>query len=121
MTGPDGLTFAGIVESGNSYHELGHAGIQVNFSGQWSNGWHATGWILQTYTAGSPPIYTAELHTSPTKPAFKVLHSFTGGVDGAQSNAGLTMDKAGNLYGTTAYGGTGGGPYSDVLPLHGCG
>ncbi|MGC2110696.1 MAG: choice-of-anchor tandem repeat GloVer-containing protein [Candidatus Korobacteraceae bacterium] len=35
---------------------------------------------------------------------FQVIHIFTGGLDGAQSHAGLTMDRAGNLYGTTAYG-----------------
>jgi uncharacterized repeat protein (TIGR03803 family) len=36
-----------------------------------------------------------------------VLHSFTGGADGGNPNAGLIMDTAGNLYGTT---GTGGRP-----------
>jgi uncharacterized repeat protein (TIGR03803 family) len=36
-----------------------------------------------------------------------VLHSFTGGADGAWPYAGLIRDKAGNLYGTTAGGGTG--------------
>jgi hypothetical protein len=69
MTGPYGLTFTGVVESGNSYHALGYAQIQVNFAGQWSNGWDATGSILQTYTAGPLPLYTAELHTYPTNPA----------------------------------------------------
>src|SRR5271165_968876 len=34
----------------------------------------------------------------------KVLHSFTG-PDGANSYAGVIMDPAGNLYGTTIYGG----------------
>jgi uncharacterized repeat protein (TIGR03803 family) len=37
-----------------------------------------------------------------------VLYSFTGGADGANSDAGLLRDKAGNLYGTTAAGGTSG-------------
>jgi uncharacterized repeat protein (TIGR03803 family) len=36
-----------------------------------------------------------------------VLYSFTGGSDGAYPYAGLIRDSAGNLYGTTAYGGTG--------------
>jgi uncharacterized repeat protein (TIGR03803 family) len=36
---------------------------------------------------------------------FKVLHSFTGGKDGGQPSAGLVSDAAGNLYGTTEFGG----------------
>jgi uncharacterized repeat protein (TIGR03803 family) len=35
----------------------------------------------------------------------KVLHEFSGGSDGANPLAGLSFDAAGNLYGTTAYGG----------------
>ena len=34
-----------------------------------------------------------------------VLHSFTGGADGANPVAGLISDAAGNLYGTTENGG----------------
>jgi len=37
---------------------------------------------------------------------FTVIHAFTGGGDGGQPNAGLTMDEAGNLYGTTSAGGS---------------
>ena len=36
-----------------------------------------------------------------------VLYSFQGGTDGAAPQAGLIEDQAGNLYGTTVYGGTG--------------
>ena len=32
---------------------------------------------------------------------YKVIHNFAGGLDGAEPAAGLTMDGAGNLYGTT--------------------
>ncbi|MFZ0914619.1 MAG: choice-of-anchor tandem repeat GloVer-containing protein, partial [Candidatus Korobacteraceae bacterium] len=40
---------------------------------------------------------------------FQVIHDFTGGVDGSEPNFGLTIDAAGNLYGTTfaAQAGTG--------------
>jgi uncharacterized repeat protein (TIGR03803 family) len=43
-----------------------------------------------------------------------ILHSFAGGRDGANPNAGLVADTAGNFYGTTQYGGRGGDG-------HGCG
>ena len=39
---------------------------------------------------------------------FKVIYTFTGGADGELPYAGLTIDRAGNLYGTTAYGGQNG-------------
>ena len=38
-----------------------------------------------------------------------VLHSFTGGTDGAQPSGGLVSDKAANLYGTTILGGNNNG------------
>jgi uncharacterized repeat protein (TIGR03803 family) len=37
-----------------------------------------------------------------------VLYSFTGGSDGNDPHGGVTLDSAGNLYGTTAAGGSGG-------------
>jgi hypothetical protein len=47
---------------------------------------------------------------------FNVLHNFTGGQDGANPYAGVTMDAAGNLYGTTNVGGD-----LNCNPPHGCG
>src|SRR5664279_376191 len=38
---------------------------------------------------------------------FRMLYVFTGGADGSDPTAGLTIDAAGNLYGTTQSGGTG--------------
>ena len=40
---------------------------------------------------------------------FNVIHYFTGGQDGANPSAGVTVDAAGNLYGTTSLGGVTGG------------
>jgi uncharacterized repeat protein (TIGR03803 family) len=45
-----------------------------------------------------------------------VLHSFTGGADGADPWAGLTMDSAGNLYGVATAGGD-----TACFPPSGCG
>ena len=39
--------------------------------------------------------------------SFQVIHYFSGGTDGAGPVAGLTVDSAGNLYGTTRGGGVG--------------
>jgi len=40
--------------------------------------------------------------------AFSILHSFTNGGDGGSPTAPVTIDSAGNLYGTASTGGTGG-------------
>ena len=49
---------------------------------------------------------------------FTVLHNFTGGLDGANPYAGLTMDRAGNLYGTSLHGGL---QTDDCQITNGCG
>lgn len=49
-------------------------------------------------------VFTAQPAQGQT---FQVIHKFTGG-DGELPATGLTMDSAGNLYGTTSYGGTSG-------------
>jgi len=54
--------------------------------------------------------------TAPASAAtFTVLHTFTGGADGAGPLAGLTIDKAGDLFGTAQNGGAAG--YGTIFKL----
>jgi uncharacterized repeat protein (TIGR03803 family) len=48
-----------------------------------------------------------------------VLYRFTGGTDGANPHGGVTFDQAGNLYGTTVFGGSGLGTVYQLTPAHG--
>jgi uncharacterized repeat protein (TIGR03803 family) len=60
-------------------------------------------------------IMCVALLTSAATPAqaqtynFSVVYTFAGNPDGASPSAGVTLDGKGNLYGTTTYGGFGGG------------
>jgi uncharacterized repeat protein (TIGR03803 family) len=47
---------------------------------------------------------------------YSVLHRFTGGADGGEPWIGPTIDSKGNLYGTTMFGGTGGGVVFELTP-----
>ena len=49
----------------------------------------------------------AALGAAPSAPGqtFRVIHTFSGSADGSTPNATMVMDQAGNLYGTTSYGG----------------
>jgi uncharacterized repeat protein (TIGR03803 family) len=58
-----------------------------------------------TYYGGASIGTVFELVNSSGTYTEKVLHSFTGGSDGAQPQAGLVMDSSGNLYGTTSQSG----------------
>ena len=51
-------------------------------------------------------LLLAALSPSAEAQTFMVIHDFTAGVDGSLPYAGLTMDRAGSLYGTTSAGGT---------------
>jgi hypothetical protein len=67
MTGPQALTFNGIITSGWITHPgPGNDSITINFSGQWSNGLSASGEAFEYWW--SDPFFDVEasLHTSPT-------------------------------------------------------
>ncbi len=53
--------------------------------------------IVLAPAAVAPPAARAQTYT--------VIHNFTGGIDGADPQAGLAMDRAGDFYGTTNGGG----------------
>ena len=49
-------------------------------------------------------FFVLTLVTTAAAQTFTVLHEFTGGQDGFLPLSGLTLDRAGNVYGTTTYG-----------------
>lgn len=53
---------------------------------------------------GLRPIFSSGAAPASTE---KVIYAFTGGADGGEPMSNLTLDAAGNLYGTTSGGGTG--------------
>jgi len=57
--------------------------------------------------AEETPATTAKVVTVPPSPTqnYRVIYNFTGGADGASPVAGVVIDAAGNLYGTTSGGG----------------
>lgn len=59
-------------------------------------------------------IFVAMLALPSQAQTFTVLHTFTGAGDGSEPNAGLTIDRGGNFYGTTYDGAAG---YGTVFKL----
>ncbi len=66
--------------------------------------------LLVLSIAAAPPAHAQTI---------TVLHAFTGGSDGAQPQNGVTLDRGGNLYGTTVYGGV--QTFSECQPGKPCG
>jgi uncharacterized repeat protein (TIGR03803 family) len=67
----------------------------------------AEGNLYGTTVGGGQYIYGTVFELKRTGHSWKeeVLYSFTGGSDGGEPHAGVVVDAAGNLYGTTLYGG----------------
>jgi len=54
------------------------------------------------------PNYAGTIYKADTAGNFKVLYNFTGFTDGGRPQTGVVRDAAGNLYGTTTFGGASG-------------
>jgi uncharacterized repeat protein (TIGR03803 family) len=139
FTGPDGSNpYAGVVRdaAGNFYGTASQGGTRggvtfkmdpagnytvLQYFDYGSDGGFPWGGVTldsagnvygTTWSGGSPsgdyPGVVYEVNSSGT---FSVLYSFTGFADGGGSRSNVVFDSAGNLYGTTQYGGQGPCPY----------
>lgn len=63
-------------------------------------------WVA-AFAAGIVVVLAAFSSTLASAQTYTVVHSFAGGVEGMHPFAGVVLDRAGNLYGTTVAGGTG--------------
>lgn len=64
---------------------------------------------LSAYAIAGAITIALALIPSAQAQTYQVIYNFTGGHDGYFSSAAVTFDRAGNLYGTTQFGGTGSG------------
>lgn len=83
----------------------------------------AAGHLYGTTSSGGHCTYVQdgcgivfELTPTPTGWSYSVLYVFKGHRDGASPEGKLTLDAAGNLYGTTFYGGAGEGTVFELSP-----
>jgi uncharacterized repeat protein (TIGR03803 family) len=103
-------TFTGGTDGGNPLGSLVFDAAGNAYATVSSGGANGLGAVFEL----SPPA-----HSAPGKPwDEKVLYSFQGGSDGDQPHGSLIFDAAGNLYGTTVYGGK---LHIGCSPNHGCG
>jgi uncharacterized repeat protein (TIGR03803 family) len=114
-----GTTFIGGVANVGTVYRMdvaGHETVLYSFKGDTDGANPATSAPPAVDAAGN--VYGTTYHggTANMGIVFKVspsgletvLHSFTGGADGSDPQGGVILDSAGNLYGTTTEGGTGG-------------
>jgi uncharacterized repeat protein (TIGR03803 family) len=91
----------------------GHATVLYSFTGG-NDGGYPTGGLIQdsagnlySTTEGGGTYGWGVVFKLDTQGNETVLYNFTGGNDGGNPDEGVIMDSAGNLYGTTQYGGMG--------------
>lgn len=72
------------------------------------------GTMMEAGTFGRGDVY----ELTPTKDGWResILYNFSGGVDGGEPVAGLTLDEYGNLFGATTDGGNGHGVIFELTP-----
>jgi uncharacterized repeat protein (TIGR03803 family) len=111
-TSGGGSANAGVVYKVDA---AGHETVLYSFTGRAEGGWPYAGVVRDsagnlygtTYGGGGSAnagvVYKVDAGGHET-----VLHTFTGQADGGYSYAGVVRDSAGNLYGTTLYGGSAG-------------
>jgi uncharacterized repeat protein (TIGR03803 family) len=103
-------TFTGGTDGGSPLGSLVFDAAGNAYATVSSGGANGVGAVFEL----SPPA-----RPTPGKPwDEKVLYSFQGGSDGDQPHGSLIFDAAGNLYGTTVYGGK---LHIGCSPNHGCG
>jgi len=108
-------TFGGTSSSGTVYKlSKGKETVLYSFTGSTDGSepfaglaMDKSGNLYGTTIAGGSGFGTV-FKVNPKTKKETVLHAFTGGADGSGPFGGLVMDKSGNLYGTTASGGSSG-------------
>jgi uncharacterized repeat protein (TIGR03803 family) len=123
MTKLRAWTFAGLVMALISITSLGWCAtpsykVLYEFQGPPTDGWDprasmildASGNLYGTTASGGAGVGAGTVfELTPTADGWTetVLYSFQAGTDGSNPSSPLVMDKAGNLYGTTEFGGSG--------------
>jgi hypothetical protein len=74
MNGPDGLTFSGLITSGQAWQNVDLTwGADLSFSGQWSNGLSAHGDLADLVTAWNGPYASLDVYTVPEPASLALL------------------------------------------------
>jgi uncharacterized repeat protein (TIGR03803 family) len=113
--GGDGVVYELSPNGSGGWNEITLYNFTGEADGEWPTGplmFDSAGNLYGTAFNGGTNAYGVVFELSPGSAGESwtetTLYSFSGGTDGGYPSSGLIMDKAGNLYGTTGDGGTGG-------------